>query len=124
MGVLNEHCPTRELLDLVADRWTVLVVLLLSERPHRFADLRRRTTGISQRMLTVTLRRLERDGLVRRSVQPTKPPQVTYALSELGGSLTELVGSMRRWAEDQATDVMEARKRFDRRTRARLASPR
>ena len=77
----GEGCPIREVLDRVGDTWSLLVIINLQERPVRFNALRRSIEGISQRMLTVTLRSLERDGLVRRTVRPTTPPEVEYALT-------------------------------------------
>src|ERR1700749_2635982 len=84
----QETCtPVREILARVGDKWSVLIVMLLSEGPKRVSQLRRSSDGISQRMLTLTLRGLERDGLVTRTVFPTAPPRVDYALTELGQSL-------------------------------------
>ncbi len=87
-----------EVLGRVGDKWTVLVVVVLRDRPHRFNDLKRQVHGISQQMLTRTLRALERDGLVRRTVHPNNPPQVEYALTELGYSLSEAVRPIADWA--------------------------
>src|SRR5215210_6850567 len=88
---LTQTCEIRELLDRLADKWSLLVVELLGEGTHRFTQLRREIDGVSQRMLTLTLRHLERDGLVRRTVHPVVPPQVDYDLTPLGASLLDAV---------------------------------
>lgn len=106
-------CPTRDVLDRIGDAWSVLVVLNLTPGPCRFNALRRQLGPISQRMLTVTLRHLERDGLVARTVFPTTPPQVQYALTELGHALAGVVETLNRWAFDHAPDIAAARARFD-----------
>lgn len=105
---------TREILNRVGDKWSVLVVVLLGERTMRFNALRRALDGISQRMLTSTLRGLERDGLVDRTVHPTNPPQVEYALTKLGQTLLEPVRVLAVWAQGHRGDVMKARARYDR----------
>jgi DNA-binding HxlR family transcriptional regulator len=104
---------TRELLDRVGDKWSVLVIGLLGGGTHRFSELRRAIDGISQRMLTLTLRHLERDGLVSRTVHPTVPPRVDYALTPLGRTVLEPLDAFRRWAEAHGTDVAAARRRYD-----------
>lgn len=106
-------CPTRDVLDRIGDAWSVLVVLNLTPGPCRFNALRRQLGPISQRMLTVTLRHLERDGLVARTVFPTTPPQVQYALTDLGHALAGVVETLNRWAFDHAQDIADARARFD-----------
>jgi DNA-binding HxlR family transcriptional regulator len=103
----------RELLDRVGDKWSVLVIALLGERSHRFNELRRAIDGISQRMLTLTLRQLERDGLVSRTVYDTVPPGVEYALTPLGESVLQPLGQLIAWAQHHGTDVAEARERYD-----------
>jgi len=108
-----ESCPTRTLLDTIADKWATLVIDLLGQGPRRFGALRRAIGGISQKMLTQTLRALERDGLVSRRVYPTTPPSVEYALTPLGETLTEPLGSLRRWAEANIELVLAARTAFD-----------
>lgn len=113
--VEQSTCPVREVLDRVGDKWTVLIVVLLDERPHRFNELRRRVEGISQRMLTVTLRRLERDGLVLRTVTPSTPPQVEYSLTDLGRTLTEPIELLMHWANRYRSDIQAARIAFDER---------
>jgi DNA-binding HxlR family transcriptional regulator len=114
----TEHDPTtcvvvRELLDRVGDKWSVLVIALLGVQSHRFSELKRAIEGISQRMLTLTLRQLERDGLVSRTVYPTVPPRVDYALTPLGESVLEPLNAFIEWAQDHGTDVAEARRRYD-----------
>lgn len=115
MGVLQRDCPTRDVVDRLADTWTVLVVLVLADGPCRFGALRRRVEGISQRMLTVTLRRLDRDGLVVRRAYDTSPPAVEYALTPLGRSLLAAFGAVRDWSEGHWEDIADARAAFDRR---------
>ncbi|MDZ4111485.1 MAG: helix-turn-helix domain-containing protein [Brevundimonas sp.] len=111
--VYSAACPTRQLLDRVADKWTVLVLTLLQDEPMRFNALRRRIDGVSQKMLSQTLRRLERDGLVTRTVTPTVPVSVSYALTPLGGTLVEALQAMIVWAEDNMGEVAEAQLAHD-----------
>lgn len=106
-------CPVREVLDRVGDKWSVLAVFLLAERPMRFNELRRSIEGISQRMLSLTLRRLERDGLVSRTVEPTTPPRVTYTLTDLGLTLITAVEALVAWANEHRHDVEAARQAYD-----------
>ncbi len=113
-------CPTRQALDRIAAKWTVLVVGLLAERPHRFGELRRGIDGISQKMLTQTLRSLESDGLVARRIKPTVPVTVEYSLTATGRTLTEPLDAVRRWAEQHIEAVLAARSR----NRSRAAVPR
>jgi DNA-binding HxlR family transcriptional regulator len=103
----------REVLDRVGDKWSVLVIALLGQRMHRFTELKKSIDGISQRMLTLTLRQLERDGLVLRTVHATVPPRVDYELTPLGVSVLEPLSAFHRWAEEHGTDVAEARRRYD-----------
>ena len=86
-----------EMLARLGDKWTVLVIMTLGEGPHRFSDVKRRVVGISQRMLTLTLRALERDGLVERTVHPTTPPKVEYALTDLGREFLDPVRTLAEW---------------------------
>lgn len=108
-------CPVRELLDRIGDTWSLLVVLNLGAGKHRFGELRRNVANISQRMLTQTLRKLERDGLVDRTVYPTNPPAVEYKLTELGFSLLGSVRSLIQWAVANQSQIIQARQIFDRR---------
>ena len=120
-GVSHESCPAvREVLHRVGDKWSVLIVGLLGDGPKRFGELRRAIEGISQRMLTLTLRGLERDGLVSRAVTPTIPPRVDYALTELGRTLLVPVTELASWAEQHRVAMQQARERFDKKaTRAK-----
>jgi DNA-binding HxlR family transcriptional regulator len=102
-----------EILSRVGDKWSVQVVVQLGEGPRRFNELRRSVDGISQRMLTLTLRGLERDGLVTRTVYPTIPPRVDYQLTELGCSLLKTVRALGSWAIENRDEILEARRRFD-----------
>lgn len=106
-------CPSRLLLDRIGDRWTVLLVGALADGPRRFGELARAVDGISQKMLTQTLRSLERDGLVDRTVHPTVPPRVDYELTALGRSLTEPLAALSRWAVAHMDAVVDARDLYD-----------
>ena len=112
------HVPTdcrtvTEILSRVGDKWSVQVVVQMGEGPKRFNELRRSVTGISQRMLTLTLRGLERDGLVTRTVYPTIPPRVDYQLTGLGCSLLKTVRGLGEWAIANRDEILAARQRFD-----------
>lgn len=106
-------CPMREVLDIVGDSWSLLVIINLQGGPRRFNVLRRMVEGISQRMLTVTLRSLERDGLVLRTVKPTSPPEVTYALTPIGHSIAVPIGALGDWAVKNRDHLRQARTVFD-----------
>src|SRR5262249_20150524 len=109
-----EDCrAVSEVLARAGDKWTVLVVSALGDGPKRFNELRRALGSISQRMLTLTLRALERDGLVTRTVFPTIPPRVDYELTKLGRSLLEPVSSLGLWARQNRSAIHDARRRFD-----------
>lgn len=113
----DSDCPaTREILTLVGDKWSVLVVVALSEGPVRFNELKRSLEGISQRVLTHTLRSLERDGLVSRRVFPTKPPSVEYQLTALGRTLLEPVSALAIWAQSKRKAIQRARAAFEARS--------
>jgi DNA-binding HxlR family transcriptional regulator len=101
------------ILARVGDKWSVLVIMLLSGGPRRFNELKRMIGGISQRMLTLTLRGLERDGLVTRTVFPTIPPRVDYELTDLGRGLQGPVRELGQWAAEHQSEIQEARTRFD-----------
>jgi DNA-binding HxlR family transcriptional regulator len=110
----HDSCiAAREVLNRVGDKWSVYVVRLLGEGPRRFSELKRTIDGISQRMLTLTLRGLERDGLVTRTVFPTVPPRVDYELTELGRTLLEPVRALATWAAEHRQTIQAARNRFD-----------
>ena len=106
-------CPTRQLLDRVGDKWSVLILLLLGEEDLRFNALKRRIDGVSQKMLSHTLRSLERDGLVTRAVLPTVPVTVTYAIAPLGRELLGALRQMIDWAETRMAEVAAAQRRYD-----------
>jgi DNA-binding HxlR family transcriptional regulator len=101
-------------LALVGDKWTVLIVVRLGDGPKRFNEIKRMVGGISQRMLTFTLRGLERDGLVTRTVYPTTPQRVDYELTKLGSTLWKAVEPLGSWARDHVVEIHIARERFDR----------
>jgi DNA-binding HxlR family transcriptional regulator len=107
------HCPVRDVLDRIGDKWSMLMIVTLATRPQRFSELQRAIRDISKRMLTQTLRDLERDGLVTRHVFPTKPPSVEYGLSPLGQSLLDPMASLIDWADRRYSDIHAARVRFD-----------
>ena len=106
-------CPCREVLDLIGSRWSVLVIGRLEEGPHRFGELRRAVPGITQKMLTRTLRRLEEDGMVHRKVlAEMRPPRVEYSLTDLGQTITEPLAAIRQWTEEHLPEVRRAQDRF------------
>ncbi|RSN61935.1 winged helix-turn-helix transcriptional regulator [Actinomadura sp. WAC 06369] len=104
-------CPVGDVFRRIGDKWSMLLVILLGGRPHRFNELHRAVEGISQRMLTRTLRGLEADGLVRRDVHPTVPPSVEYSLTPLGRTLLEPLSSLADWAVRHEAEISEARAR-------------
>ena len=106
-------CEIRDLLDRLADKWSLLVVELLGTGTHRFSELHRRIDEISQRMLTLTLRHLERDGLVRRTVHPVVPPRVDYELTPLGHSLLTIIEPLVSWTRAHRADIAAARHDYD-----------
>ncbi|CAN5321501.1 helix-turn-helix domain-containing protein [soil metagenome] len=108
-SVMNSTCQSREVLDRIADKWTALIIKVLSEGTLRHGELRRRISGISQKMLTQTLRQLENDGLVHRKVYPVVPPMVEYSLTPLGRSLIEPLEAICQWAEKHSAQMAEAR---------------
>jgi DNA-binding HxlR family transcriptional regulator len=110
---LADVCPVRGVLDKLGDKWSMLVILELSAGEHRFSEVRRRIPDISQKMLTQTLRILQRDGLVAREVFPTVPPAVSYRLTDMGESLLEPFGALVAWADRHHGAVIESRARFD-----------
>jgi DNA-binding HxlR family transcriptional regulator len=108
-----DGCPVTDLFRLFGDKWTLLIVVLLGQRPHRFNELHRSVEGISQRMLTRTLRTLERDGLVARTVHPTVPPSVEYDLTPLGRTLQHPLSTFADWAVRHGMEMASARSRHD-----------
>ncbi|WP_431034885.1 winged helix-turn-helix transcriptional regulator [Streptomyces sp. P6-2-1] len=109
----HPDCGIRDVLDRLGDRWSVLVVVELANGTRRFRELQRAVEGISQRMLTLTVRRLERDGLVLRTVHPTVPPQVDYRLSATGAGLSHLVKAVADWSLAHRPVIAEARAAYD-----------
>ena len=106
-------CPTRRILDRIGDRWTVLVIGVLDQGDARFSELRRRIQGVSQKMLTQTLRGLERDGLVRRTVYPEVPVRVVYGLTEAGRTLQEPLRALQQWSIEHLGDVAASQQAYD-----------
>jgi DNA-binding HxlR family transcriptional regulator len=106
-------CPVRDVLDRIGDKWSTLLLITLAERPHRFGALRRAVPDISQRMLTQTLRDLQRDGLVSRHVFATSPPSVEYRLTSVGNSLLEPLSHLIRWANAHQATIRAARSKFE-----------
>lgn len=113
LGFSRDNCPVRDVLDHIGDKWTVLILLALSAENRRFSGLAREIPDISKRMLTQTLRDLERDGIVSRQVFPTKPPSVEYGLTELGRDAMVPIFALMDWAERRHADIRLARVKFD-----------
>jgi DNA-binding HxlR family transcriptional regulator len=112
------NCRAREMLVRVADKWSMYVIHVLADAgPLRFNEIRRRVDGVSQRMLTVTLRGLERDGLVQRAMYPEVPPRVEYALTPLGSTLRDIVRELIEWSGRHLAEVDRARARYDERAK-------
>jgi DNA-binding HxlR family transcriptional regulator len=112
----SEECPKiSQVLARVGEKWSVLIIIMLAERPRRFSELKRAIGGISQRMLTLSLRGLERDGLVKRTVFPVVPPRVEYELTPLGRSLHAPVSALGEWVRNHLAEIDVARQAFDRR---------
>ncbi len=112
-NVYAADCPTRKVLDRIGDKWSVLVIGLLEDEPKRFSELKRAIMGISQKMLAQTLRNLERDGLVERTVYAEVPPHVEYALTSLGRTLCAPIAAIRCWAEEHIDEVTSAQEQYD-----------
>ncbi|MBI1257559.1 MAG: transcriptional regulator [Chloroflexi bacterium] len=113
-NVYSATCATRQILDLIADKWTALVIGALEDEPQRFSQIQRRIDGISQKMLTQTLRSLERDGLVERTVYAEVPPRVVYNLTPLGETLCAPIAAIRCWAEGHIAEVTVAQIAYNR----------
>ena len=109
----NSQCPSRQVLDRIGDRWSVLILVALSHGPMRYTELSRRIDGVSQKMLTQTLRGLERDGMVARTVHPVIPPRVDYELTDLGRTLRRPISALEAWAIAHMDDVVAARVVYD-----------
>lgn len=112
-GVSDDCRRMSGVLTLIGDKWTVMIVMVLVERPRRFNDMKRTIGGISQQMLTRTLKALERDGMVSRTVHPTVPPQVEYALTDLGHSLAQPLRALGAWARAHLQEIDGNRLRYD-----------
>jgi len=106
-------CELRNILDRIADKWSLLVIYVLADGVHRFTQLRREIDGISQRMLTLTLRQLEREGLVRRTVFAVVPPRVDYELTPLGSTLLNTIQALVAWAGEHGQEIAAARSAYD-----------
>ncbi|MFW2541933.1 winged helix-turn-helix transcriptional regulator [Primorskyibacter sp. 2E107] len=106
-------CPIRDVLDRVGQKWTLLILISLETTPRRFSELQRQVGDISKRMLTQTLRDLERDGMISRTVYPTKPPSVEYALTPLGRSSLVPIATLSAWASDNHARIRSAREAYD-----------
>jgi DNA-binding HxlR family transcriptional regulator len=113
-SVLDPECDSRQVLDRIADKWTALIIHVLSSGTKRHGELRRQISGVSQKMLTQTLRSLEDDGIVNRKVYPVVPPMVEYSLTPLGRSLIEPLEAICRWAEEHLPELEAARERAQR----------
>jgi DNA-binding HxlR family transcriptional regulator len=112
-GPSTAKCRIREILGRIGDKWSLFVIFRLGEGPQRFTALKRAVDGISQRMLTVTLRGLERDGIVSRTMYPVMPPRVDYALTPLGHTLLDAVGALMAWVDEHLPEVDAARDAYD-----------
>jgi DNA-binding HxlR family transcriptional regulator len=115
--VFNKQCGTRDVLDLLSDKWTVLIVGALASGVMRYGQLKRKIDGVSHKMLTQTIRRLERDGIVKRTVYPVVPPKVEYTLTPLGQTLIEPLTALCIWAAEHLPEVESARKEYEERSR-------
>ena len=114
----DSTCPSRQVLDRIGDKWSVLILGLLADGPRRFTELSRQIEDVSQKMLTQTLRGLERDGLISRTVHASVPPRVDYASTDLGRTLTATLAALEAWASTHIGDVVKARARYDARVSA------
>lgn len=112
-NVMTLGCPSRLIMQRLGDKWTPLVLLALEEHPHRFSHIRDRIGGITPKVLTQTLRTLERDGLLTRTIYPQVPPRVEYELTELGHSVLGPMEILRLWSQEHAKKILEARDTYD-----------
>ncbi|GAA1679030.1 helix-turn-helix domain-containing protein [Fodinicola feengrottensis] len=115
-NVYLRNCPCRDVLDLVANKWTALMLGALARHSHRFGELRRAVDGISQKMLTQNLRQLERDGLVSRTVHPTTPPTVEYALTDMGTEVAAYLTALSTWSQTNFDRILASREHYDEQT--------
>jgi DNA-binding HxlR family transcriptional regulator len=119
----SEECPkVSQVLARIGEKWSVLIIIMLSEKTRRFSELKRAIGGVSQRMLTLSLRGLERDGLVKRTVFPVVPPRVEYELTPLGRSLQAPVSALGEWAQSHLAEIDAARETFDRKEALKAAT--
>jgi DNA-binding HxlR family transcriptional regulator len=109
----DASCNWREVVDLIGDKWTVLILKALCHKQLRYSELHRAIPGISQKVLTASLRQLERDGIVKRTVHPVVPPKVEYEMTALGFSVFEVVDALRDWAESHLSEIESARETYD-----------
>ena len=123
-GDTDPACEVRTILDRIADKWSLLLIVVLADGVRRFSELRREIDGISQRMLTLTLRQLEREGLVTRTVFPVVPPRVDYELTPLGSTLLDTFQTLVAWAREHGHEIAEARVAYDARAAADESVPR
>jgi DNA-binding HxlR family transcriptional regulator len=112
-NMYDPGCPSRQILNRIGDTWSVLIIMSLADGPRRFGELAAKIGGVTPKMLTQTLRGLERDGMISRTVFPEIPPHVEYALTDLGRSLLGLVGALEAWADGHIDDVARARDEYD-----------
>lgn len=112
-NVLDPDCPSRVIFQRIGDKWVSLVVQVLADGPIRFSELRKMVHVVTPKVLTQTLRTLERDGLITRTIYAQVPPRVDYELSELGASLLGPLNLLRQWAEDHVPSILEARDAYD-----------
>lgn len=112
-SVYDANCPSRQVLALIANKWTAIIIYCLSQGTKRYSELQREISGISQKMLTQTLRSLERDGIVKRQVYAVVPPMVEYSLTPLGKTLIEPLCNLCEWAESHIPEVEAARQHYD-----------
>lgn len=122
-NVFSANCPSRAVLDVLAEKWALLLIHSLASGPARTAELRRRIGGISEKMLIQTLRRLQRNGFVARRAFPEVPPRVEYSLTPLGTSLSEPITTLDRWVEHNLAAIDAAQRRFDESTAATRRTP-
>ena len=113
VSVLNQKCGSRQVLDLIADKWTAIAIYRLSQGTKRYSELQREIDGISQKMLTQTLRSMERNGIVERKIYPVIPPMVEYSLTTLGQTLVKPLCQLCQWAEIHLSEVEAAREQYD-----------
>jgi len=113
VSIFDPECPSRVIFQRVGDKWASLVIQVLADGPVRFSELRSMVNSVTPKVLTQTLRALERDGLVTRTVHPQVPPRVDYELTEMGRSLLGPLAQLREWAENHVPSILQARDRYD-----------